>query len=96
MKAKPFDLADWQRRLKAASGADLLVLTEEILTRDEDREYLSESPPTQEKPAEQEPDADWPGRYTTRRMRDVAVKALELSPGRSPSPNRLQKDADSS
>ncbi len=49
MDTKRFDLADWQRRLKRASGDELLALTEEILARDEGRTKLAEAPPTQDK-----------------------------------------------
>jgi hypothetical protein len=49
MDTKRFDLADWQRRLKLASGDELLALTEEILARDEGRTKLAEALPTQDK-----------------------------------------------
>ena len=79
MTAKPFDLADWQRRLNLASGDELLALTEEILARNAERSQLSEPPLTQDKAATQEAHDEWVATYTTRKMRDMAAKALALT-----------------
>lgn len=80
MTKKPFDLEDWQRRLKlAGSGNELLALTKEVLARNEGRVYLPESPPTQGKDAAQGAHDEWVATYTTRRMRDMAAKAIALT-----------------